>query len=146
MRSVRDMRQGGFTLVELMIVVAIIGVLAAIAYPSYDRYVTKARRSDAQQLLTEIYAKQGQYLLDARSYTDIIGVATGGLNMGRSGWTCTTTNAGCTNQFYTVTVSALDNSATPPSFTASAVPIAGSTQASDGTLTMNSVGAKTGTW
>lgn len=41
-------RQDGFTLIELMIVVAIIGILGAIAYPSYTSYVQRAHRADAQ--------------------------------------------------------------------------------------------------
>ena len=138
-------RSGGFTLIELMITVVIVGILAAVAYPSYDKFVVKGRRSDAQQLLTEIASKQAQYLFDARSYTATLG--SGGLNMARSKWTCTTN---CTNQYYTVTLSTspgtVDNTATPPYFKVAAIPIAGSSQASDGTLTVDSTGAKTGTW
>ncbi len=45
-------RGAGFTLIELMIVVAVIGVLAAIAYPNYREYVMKSNRSDAKASLT----------------------------------------------------------------------------------------------
>ncbi|HNW94513.1 MAG TPA: type IV pilin protein [bacterium] len=63
------MNHRGFTLIELMIVVAIVGVLAAIAYPSYQEFIARARRADAKTVLLEnaqflerFYTQNGTYL------------------------------------------------------------------------------------
>jgi type IV pilus assembly protein PilE len=59
----------GFTLIEVMITVVIIGVLAAIAYPSYTKYMKQTRRSDAQIALTEIASREEKYLAQCNNYT-----------------------------------------------------------------------------
>ena len=51
----------GFTLIEMMIVVAIIAILAAISYPSYQNYVRKTKRLEAQSMLMEIANKLQRY-------------------------------------------------------------------------------------
>lgn len=62
----------GFTLIELMITVAVVCILAAIAYPSYTNYVVRGKRSAAQGFMQSLSSKQEQFLLDNRSYTDTV--------------------------------------------------------------------------
>lgn len=60
--------QQGFTLIEVMIVVAIIGILAAIAYPSYDEYVKRGNRTEGQAFLSDVAARQERYFSQNNAY------------------------------------------------------------------------------
>jgi len=71
----------GFTLIEVMIVVAIIGILAAIAYPSYDEYVKRGNRTEGQAFLSDVAARQERYFSQNNTYiTDVDEIAKLGLS------------------------------------------------------------------
>jgi type IV pilus assembly protein PilE len=61
-------RFGGFTLVELMITVVILGILAAVAYPSYQGYVKQARRADAQSAIMQTANRLEKFFTYCNSY------------------------------------------------------------------------------
>jgi len=59
----------GFTLLELMITIAVIGIISSIAYPSYIDNISRANRSEAQRELLRLASLQEQYFIDHREYT-----------------------------------------------------------------------------
>ena len=135
-------RNRGFTLLEIMIVVAIVGILAAIVLPSYQEQVRKSNRSAAQQFMLDVATKQQQILMDRRSY---VAVANG--NFGNKPSDASPgvgiPQPPATSGKYTFAVTVV-NTATPPTFTITATAVGG--QAVDGNLTLDQSGTKTGKW
>jgi len=113
----------GFTLIELMIVVAIIGILAAISYPSYKNSVIKARRIDAMGALTGFQGAMERHYTESNSY-----LAAGSPNTGAPTIYSTVSPVDGGSAYYNLTIQAV----TATTFTVRASPIAGSSQATDG--------------
>ena len=136
--------QRGFTLIELMITVAVIGVLAAIAYPSYQDQVRKANRSAAQQFMLDVATREQQLLLDLRGYVAVTATANfpNAPSAGSAGINLTVPTTASARYNFVV---AVNNGASPPTFTITGTPISGSSQAVDGALTLDHTGAKTPT-
>jgi type IV pilus assembly protein PilE len=120
----------GFTLIEVMITVAIIAILAAIALPSYQQYVIRANRSAAQGVMLDIANRQQQYFIANRVYADDSELKATGFAL---------PDEVSRNYDYTVTPYA---GGTPPGFDIVFTPKSGSSQASDVELELNSEGVK----
>lgn len=119
-------RQNGFTLIELMITVVIIGILASIAMPAYQEYVKRGHRAAAQSEMMDIANRQQQFFLANRVYAADAGALS-------------YTLPAVVGARYTAGI-APDNAATPPKFTITFT--ATGAQASDGDLTLDSQGIK----
>ncbi|MDP1613302.1 MAG: type IV pilin protein [Sulfuritalea sp.] len=141
------LRHSGFTLIELMIAVAIIGILLAIAVPSYRDYIVKASREAAKTELMQLANVQEKIYLNSNGYAFNVtaaytGQATGGL--GKS--TGLTDDGKYSIVLYdSPAVSGVPDSlmtVTGNYFRLAAVPVAGSSQASDGTITLDASGRK----
>ena len=127
----------GFTLIELMIVVVIIGVIVAIAYPSYTRWVLETRRTDAHRALTGLAAIQEKFLTECNRYATNAEITPGTItSCGGLGLPTTSPDG-----HYTVSIAVVSTT----TFTAQAVPVATSPQINDTkclTITLNSLSQK----
>jgi len=126
-------RAQAFTLIEILIVLAILGIVAAIAVPSYARYLTEVRRGDATILLTEAAGEQVRYFSEFNAYTADL------RELGYSSADAVPSDAG----HYTLSASV--DAADPSRFVLSATPVAGGLQAGDtecGRFTINDNGVK----
>ncbi|QXI17094.1 type IV pilin protein [Pseudomonas hamedanensis] len=110
----------GFTLIEIMIVVAIIGIILTISIPSYNEYVKKGRRAEVVSLLSEQAQTLERFYTRNNVYTGVTGLSTG-------------------NDFYTITPTLTDQT-----FVLTAIRKAGSAMASDkcGDFTLTNTGVR----
>jgi type IV pilus assembly protein PilE len=128
-------RARGLTLIELMIALAIVGVLAAIAYPSYRDHIVRASRVAAQGELLELSSIQEKIYLNSNAYSADVTAAYNGTAAGGLGKTSGKSDDGK----YAIALSAV----TGQSYTLTATPVAGTPQASDGAFSISSTGART---
>jgi len=137
----KQKRTKGFTLVELMVTVSIVGILGAVVYPSYLGQLQKSRRSDAKVLLSELMNRQDVFKSNYGVYTTVITATSGctdavcGLNLG---------SANSKEGYYAATAAAGPTGSINSSVTITAAIVSGGKQAGDacGSFTFTSTGVK----
>jgi type IV pilus assembly protein PilE len=119
--------QRGFTLIEAVVVMAMVAILAAIAIPNYSEYVLRSHRSSAQSFITDVASRQAQFFLDRRTYAATVAA----LNL--------TAPAEVAARYdFAINIVA----GPPPGFQITATPTAAQVGDRCGVLTLNQAGAK----
>lgn len=132
----------GFTLIELMIAVVIVGIIASVAIPAYQSQVTKSRRADAQAALTSLANAMERYYTTNNTYV--------GASLGSDAGDIFPSQAPLdgANKYYNLAITSADAT----TYTITATPIGGSAQDGDGPMRVLSTGVRewnqhgAGTW
>lgn len=119
------MKQSGFSLIELIIALAIIGILVVIAYPSYKTHLEQARRSDGQTALLDLANRLDHYFSENNHYT--------GATLAELGVSTRSTEG-----YYTLAITSLEDNA----FRVEAIPIGAQQKDACGTLSWNQLGER----
>lgn len=127
----------GFTLIELMITVAIVGILTAIVFPSYRNYVIRSSRAAAQTELLQLASQQEKIYLNSNEYAFSVTAAYNGRSDRGLGKTTGRTDDGK----YTITIA--PTVGPTQVYTLTATPVAGTTQDGDGINIITSDGTRT---
>ena len=126
--TVTGHRLRGFTLIELVVVMAIAGILAAIAIPNYSEYVLRSNRSSAQAFISDVATRQAQFFMDRRTYATTVAAL----------------NLPVPNDIATRYVVAIAVNAGPPlTYTVRATPTGPQANDRCGALTIDQAGTKT---
>ena len=129
----------GFTLIELMVVVAIVGILASVAYPSFLSQVRKSRRSDAVAALAAVQQVQERWRANNVAYSSDVSSSSTGLKFVSD--TTVASSYNLPSGYYSIAISGASGSA----YTLTATGVSGSSQASDTGCTTLTVAVSNGT-
>ena len=131
---------GGFTLIELMVTLALVGVLAAIALPSYRQHAIRSSRQAVQAELLEAANTQERIYLNANAFSSSLSAAYTGDSAGGLGITSGLSR----DRKYTLTLATAT-----ASYTLTATPLSSGSQSADGTITLTATGQRSwngGSW
>ena len=128
-------RSKGFSMVELLVAVAVVGILAAIAIPSYNSYTIRGSRLSAQGELLNLASVQEKIFLNSNAYSPSVTTAYDGTSAGGLGRTSGLTSDGK----YTLSLNITTPSQT---YTLTATPVSSKSQANDGNISISENGQR----
>lgn len=126
----------GFTLIELMITVAIIAILTMIAYPSYQQYILKSHRADAKTALLDLAARQERFFTLQNVYAS----APAALGYGAASFPIAVQSG--SQSYYALSMQQVNNAASSPAYTAIATPTGPQQRDTCGTYSINQLGVQ----